>query len=87
MGLDGKPPSARPRDSATAITARPADRCQVKGCGRLFVDGGCFYHPPGWSEIEAAKAAYREFIAKHAALDDAGRAAFGAWAEGLEMVG
>jgi hypothetical protein len=85
MALDGKPRPERPRDSETAITARPADRCQV--CKRPMVDGGCFYHPPGWSEIEAAKAAYREWMARHAALDDAGRAAFGAWAEGLETLG
>ena len=50
MGFDDGP--ARSPASESAITARPADRCPTPGCGRLYVNGGCFYHPPGHSEVE-----------------------------------
>ena len=82
--LDAK---ARARDSATAITAKPLDRCDVAGCGRLFVAGCCQAHPPGWDEVEAVKARYREAFAAHGAMSDAGRRAqVRAWLDGVDAV-
>lgn len=82
MGFDDGP--ARSPASESAITARPADRCGE--CGRPNVDGGCFWHPAGHSEVERVKALYRAALAAHAGLDEGQRAAVGAWLAGMEVV-
>lgn len=69
----------RARDSACAITARPADRCGVEGCGRLFVAGCCQAHPPGWDAEAAVKAKYRDAQEAHGALPADAQARVSAW--------
>lgn len=78
MALDG----AR-HNAAEAITARPTDRCGE--CGRPYVNGGCFFHPPGWEAIESVKALYRAALAAHGALDDADRAKVRAWLDDVTL--
>ena len=84
MGFDDGP--ARSPASESAITARPADRCPTPGCGRLYVNGGCFYHPPGHSEVERVKVLYRAALEAHAALGEGERAAGSAWVAGMDVV-
>lgn len=81
MGFDGP---ARSPASENAITARPADRCPH--CGRPHVNGGCFYHPPGHSEVERVKVLYRAALEAHAALGEGERAAVSAWVAGMDVV-
>ena len=77
----------RQRESASAITARPTDRCGVESCGRLFVAGACMAHPPGWDEVAAVKALYRQALAAHGAMVDADRRAqVRAWLDGIDAV-
>ena len=68
----------------SAQTARPTDRCTH--CQRPLPEGGCSYHPEGWTPAGHVRSLYRAAMDAHAALPEAERAAVTLWVANVEVV-